>query len=118
MSGKRRLCFALDLKDDHALIARYKEWHRPGGPPQAVNDSIRSAGIEQMEIYLCGNRLFMVMQVNDSFSAANKAAADGADPAVQAWEARMNEFQQPLPWAAKGEKWVASELVYSLADQP
>jgi L-rhamnose mutarotase len=112
----RRLCFALDLKDDPKLIARYKEWHKPGGPPVAVIQSIRNAGITGLQIYLCGNRLFMIMEVGAEFSLAAKAASDSANPDVQQWETLMWTFQQALPWAAPGEKWIASELIYDLTE--
>lgn len=118
MTGRRRICFALDLKDDAALIARYKAWHAPGVPPAAVNQSIRAAGIEEMEIFLCGNRLFMVMEVDETFSPTAKAAADLGNPVVQAWETQMDEFQQRLPWARAEEKWVEAKKIYALSDQP
>ena len=114
----RRLCYAIDLKDDPALIARYRQWHAPGGPPPAINASIRAAGIEALEIFLTGNRLFMIMEVGDAFSAPAKAAADAADPLVQDWETLMWSFQQGLPWSAPGEKWVPCERIYALSEQP
>jgi len=113
-----RLCFALDLKDDPELIERYRQWHAPGGPPPAINAAIRQSGIQSLEIYLTGNRLFMVAEVGPGFSAAAKAQADAANPAVQGWERLMWEFQQPLPWAAPGEKWVPMERIYDLGLQP
>lgn len=113
-----RMCFALDLKNDPSLIAQYKKWHAPGGPPQAVNDSIRNAGIESLQIYLCGNRLFMIMDTLPHFSLAAKAEADAANPDVAAWETLMWTFQQALPWARPGEKWVLAEPIYDLQQQP
>lgn len=117
MSG-RRLCFALDLADDPGLIAEYCKWHRPGGPPAAVNRSIRAAGIEELEIWLTGNRLFMIMEAGPDFDPAAKSKADAADPDVRAWEELMWRFQRALPWASPAEKWVAADRIYALSEQP
>ena len=114
----QRLCFALDLHDEAEAIAAYREWHRPGGPPEAVSRSIREAGIRELEIWLTGPRLFMVMEVEPGFSLDAKARADQSNPLVQAWEKLMWTFQRPLPWAAPGEKWVQAERIYALSEQP
>ncbi len=109
-----RHCFALDLKDDPTLIAEYERWHAPGGVWSEILESIRAAGITGLDIYRTGNRLFMVMEVNDEFSFEKKAAADAANPRVQAWEELMWQFQQPLPWAKEGEKWVLMNKIFEL----
>lgn len=111
-----RLCYALDLKNDPALIAEYERWHEPGNVPREIVESIRAAGIRDMQIFRAGNRLFMLLEVDDDFSPAAKAANDAADPRVQAWEALMGRFQQPLPFAKPGEKWVAMTRMFSLAE--
>lgn len=108
----KRYCLALDLKDDPALIAEYRRYHEDVWPE--IKASIRDAGIEQMEIYLVGNRMFMIIDVLDSFSFAAKAAADAANPRVQEWEALMWQFQLPLPFAQPGEKWLPMEKVFAL----
>jgi L-rhamnose mutarotase len=108
----------LDLEDDPEAIAAYRRWHAVGAPPGAVIQSIRAAGVEQMEICLSGNRLVMVLEAGPGFSFEAKAAADAADPQVQAWETLMAQFQRPVPWAAPGEKWVLAEPIFRLTDQP
>ena len=113
-----RLCYALDLKDDPALIAEYERWHRPGIIWPEIVESIRAAGIRDMQIFRAGNRLFMVMEVDGDFSQAAKAEADAADPRVQAWEALMWQFQQPLPFAKPGAKWVQMARMFSLQEMP
>jgi L-rhamnose mutarotase len=112
----RRLLL-LDLKDDPVLIAAYEDWHRPGRVPQRVLDSIRAAGITGLEIYRSGNRLAMVMETGPGFDAEAKAKADAADPDVAAWETLMSAFQQPLPWAEPGEKWLAAERIFTLEEE-
>src|SRR5665213_1802781 len=102
----KRYCFALDLKDDDALIAQYEHWHkRENGWPE-IKKSILDANVLSMEIYRTGNRLFMIMDVNENFSLIEKAAMDIANPKVREWETLMAGFQQPLPWAKDGEKWI------------
>lgn len=113
-----RHCLILDLKDDPAVIAAYRAWHAPGGPPAAITRSIRSAGIVEMEIFLSGNRLVMLMEVTPAFDPKAKAAADAADADVRAWETLMNGFQQPVPWAPPGTKWLPAERIYALSEQP
>ena len=117
----RRECFAVDLQDDPAVIERYRRCHRPGGPPAEVTRSLRDAGIAALDIYLIGNRLFMVIDFSAEYSAAAKAAADAANPHVLAWNAVMDELQQELPFPprdAVSGRWRPLERIYSLAEQP
>lgn len=111
-----RLYYALDLRDDAAAIAEYENWHRSGVIWPEIVASIRAAGIEDMEIFRTGNRLVMVMQVPDGYDAAGKQAADAADPRVQEWERLMDRYQQRLPWAKPGEKWVPMRAIFSLRE--
>lgn len=108
----RRFCFALDLKNDAALIAEYRKYHEKLWPE--VTESIRNSGIEDLELYLLGNRLFMIMDVNESFSFEKKAKADQQNPKVQEWEELMWKFQQSLPEAKPGEKWLRMERIFKL----
>jgi L-rhamnose mutarotase len=103
---------ALDLRDDEEAIQRYEEHHRQVWPE--VIESINNAGIVRMEIYRTGNRLFMVMEVNDSFSFEKKSTADANNDRVQAWETLMSQFQQRLPSAKPNEKWVILNKIFQL----
>lgn len=107
-----RYCLALDLVNDPALIAEYEQYHKKIWPE--IHKSIIDSGIEQMEIYRAGNRLFMIMEVNNSFSFADKSAADTANPKVQEWEQLMWKYQQALPVAKPGEKWILMDKIFSL----
>ena len=108
----KRYCLALDLKDDEELIVEYRRYHEKIWPE--ITKSIRDAGIEDMEIYQVGTRLFMVMEVNERFSFDLKARTDAANPKVQEWEKLMSRFQQPLPQAKPGEKWMRMERIFKL----
>lgn len=108
----RRFCLTLDLKDDPALIAEYKRYHEKIWPE--ITHSIKAAGIENMEIYLLGARLFMIMEVNEQFSFEAKAESDRQNLKVQEWERLMWKFQQPLAGAKPGEKWLRMERIFKL----
>ncbi len=112
MSVAKRYCLALDLKSDPVLIAEYDAHHRAVWP--AIIDSIKGSGIEQLEIYRIENRLFMIMEVNEEFSFGQKNAADAGNPTVQQWETLMWKYQQALPSARPGEKWLLMERIFQL----
>jgi L-rhamnose mutarotase len=107
-----RHCLTLDLQDDPKLIAEYRRHHEKIWPE--ITKSIRDAGVEDMEIYLLGTRLFMVMEVNDKFSFESKAKADAANPSVREWEQLMWKFQKPLSDAKPGEKWLLMDRIFKL----
>ena len=108
-----RHCFALDLKNDRKLIEAYKKHHKAAQVWSEIIASIKGAGIEELDIYLVGNRLFMIMLVNSSVSFEAKQAADLANPKVVEWEQLMWQFQQQLPWAKGDEKWVLMDNVFT-----
>ncbi len=110
----KRYTLALDLKNDPALINEYENWHQAENGWPEVSKCIRDAGITNMEIYRTANRLFMIMEVQDGFSFEEKNRLDSLNPKVQEWEALMMQFQQPLPWAKEGEKWVLMKKIFQL----
>jgi len=110
-----RHCLTLDLKDDATAIAEYKRYHVKIWPE--ITKSLYDAGVTEMEIYLLGKRLFMIMDVNDDFSFAKKAQMDAANPKVQEWEKIMSGFQGSLPESSPEWRWVPMERVFHLAEQ-
>lgn len=112
MKNLKSYCLALDLVDDLILIAEYKKHHEKIWPE--ITESLLKSGIENAEIYCVGNRLFMILQVNDSFSFEKKLEMDSKNPKFQDWENLMWNYQQALPMAKKGEKWLLMEKIYQL----
>lgn len=108
----KRHVLALDLQDDPALIAEYERHHQQVWPE--IRERILQAGIVEMEIFRWENRLVMIMEVNETFSFAKKAALDADDPKVQEWEALMWKFQQALPGTPPGEKWQQMNSIFNL----
>jgi L-rhamnose mutarotase len=108
----KRYCLTLDLANDPDLIAEYKRHHENVWPE--IIESIRGSGIQDLEIYVLGTRLCMILEVDDQFSFERKAKADRNDPKVQQWEQLMWKFQRPLPQAKPGEKWLLMERIFKL----
>ncbi len=110
----KRYCYSCDLKDDPQLIEEYKRYHQTGNTWPEINKSIRDAGIVDMQIYLTGNRMFMIMEVDETFDPQKKEMMDAGNPKVREWEQLMWKYQQGLPWAKKGEKWTPLEKIFQL----
>ena len=110
--GTQKFCLALDIKDDAELMQEYKAYHQKVWPE--IIESIKESGIKVMEIYNVGNRMFMIIEVNDHFSFEKKSAMDASNPKVQEWEDLMWKFQQALPCAKPGEKWILMEKIFEL----
>ena len=110
--SRKRYCLALDLKNDPKLIAEYEEHHRKVWP--AILQSIKASGIETLEIYRVENRLFMILETDEDFSFEKKKAMDDASETVQQWEELMWNYQQALPSAKPGQKWILMEKIFQL----
>jgi L-rhamnose mutarotase len=108
----KRYCFACDLKDNPKLIAEYKAYHAAGMAWPEITKSSKDVGIVDLQIYLTGNRMFMIMEVNETFDLLKKAEMDANNPKVKEWEKLMWGYQQRLPWAKEGEKWIQMEQIF------
>ena len=113
---QRQICLALDLKDDPRLIEEYKNFHLPENIWPEIPESIRSAGVRDMQIFLVENHLFMIMDVENDFDSKKKEELDARNPVVQRWEKLMWTYQQALPSAKPGQKWVQLERIFQLSN--
>lgn len=110
----KRYCQTLDLKDDPELIEEYKKRHSQEGHWPEINEGIRSVGILEMEIYLCGNRLFMIVETPLDFDWDTAFSRLAGLPRQAEWEEYMSVFQQADPNASSAEKWQLMERMFHL----
>ncbi|WP_160069730.1 L-rhamnose mutarotase [Sphingobacterium bovisgrunnientis] len=108
----KKYVLALDLVDDVELIAEYDNYHKEIWPE--IKKSILDSGIINMEIYRFGNRLCMLMETEDGFSFENKGKMDAGNAKVKEWENLMWKYQQAIPGAKAGEKWVIMDKIFQL----
>ena len=108
----KRYVLACDLEDDPQLIEEYKKYHHKIWPE--IKKSIYASGIENMELYNTGNRLFMILEVGESFSFELKEKLDASNPVVREWEELMGKYQRALPTAEPGKKWTLLTKIFAL----
>ncbi len=108
----QKYCLALDLNEDPVLIAEYKKYHEKIWPE--ITESIVNSGIENLDIYCVGNRLFMIIEANKTFTFERKGEMDANNSVVQKWEELMWKYQKALPGAKEGEKWMMMEKIFDL----
>lgn len=110
----KRYCQTLDLKNEPALIAEYKRRHSAEAHWPEINAGIRSVGILEMEIYLMGSRLFMIVETPLDFDWDTAFQKLSGLPRQVEWEAYMSLFQQADPAASSAEKWQLMEQIFHL----
>ena len=106
----------VNLRDDPAAIAAYREHHRRVWPE--VVESLRRSGVERMDIHLLGRTAVMVVDLADGLDVERVFAAHKASsPRVVEWESLMKSLQEPTPEAAPGEWWAKMEPIFRLTDR-
>lgn len=109
-----RYCQTLDLKNDDHLIEEYKYWHKSENIWPEIPRGIREVGILNMEIYIFGNRLFMIIETAADFDW-DASFADLADKERQKeWEAFVSKFQVSAEDASSSDKWQLMERIFKL----
>jgi len=111
-----RHVLAVDIRDDPAAIDAYKTHHARVWPE--VVRSLQRAGIREMEIFMLGRRLVMVVDTDGQDVARCFATHVASSPRVAEWEALMKSLQQPAPGGRPGEWWALMEPIFRLEPQP
>jgi L-rhamnose mutarotase len=114
MSSHKRYCKTLSLKDDAQLIADYKKVHAPGAAWPEITQGMREVGITDMEIYILGSRLFMIMDTVADFDHDKAMTELAQKPRQSEWEAYVSRFQQTSSEATADEKWQLMERIYKM----
>lgn len=110
----KRFCKVLSLKADDELRAKYIEAHRPENTWPEINQGMKEVGILDMEIYIAGNQLFMIMDTVPDFDPETSMAELAKKPRQAEWEAHMAKFQNSSADASADEKWQLVDRIYKL----
>lgn len=110
----KRYCMTLDLKNDPELIKEYRHWHEPENIWPEITKGIKEVGILDMEIYLYGNRMFLIMETTMDFDLEKDFERMGQLPGQEEWADFVLKFQQSVPGAPEGSSWQLMDRVYNL----
>ena len=110
----KRYCQTLDLRDNPELIAEYRRRHSQEHIWKEIPEGIREVGILEMEIYLLGTRLFMIVETPLDFDWDTAMARLGTLPRQAEWEDYMAEFQLVKAGMSSAEKWQLMERIFHL----
>ena len=110
----KRYVQMLDIRDDPQLIAQYRKWHSEEYSWKEIRDGIRQVGILEMEIYILGNHLVMVVDAPADFDWPSAMDRLATLPRQAEWEAFVAQFQGCSADARSDEKWQMMERMFRL----
>lgn len=112
----KRYCQTLDLKDNPDLIAAYRKLHSQNGIWPEILEGIKKAGVLEMEIYLLGTRLFMIVELPAEAEWDEVMRRMANYPRQAEWEALTAKYQKADSNASSTEKWKLMERIFHLYD--
>ena len=110
----KRYCKTLSLEDNPRLIEEYKKVHAKGAAWPEITQGMIEVGILDMEIYLAGTRLFMIMDTVPEFDHDRAMEELSTKPRQSEWEAYVSKFQRAPAGASADEKWQLIKRIYKL----
>lgn len=110
----KRYCKTLKLEDDSVLIEKYKQAHGIGQIWPEISQGMREVGIIDMEIYIHGTTLFMIMDTVANFDHEQAFKELASKPRQAEWEAHMSQFQKTSADVSADEKWQLMERIFEL----
>lgn len=112
----KRYVQTMDLKNEPELIKEYRRRHSEGEAWPEIIAGIREVGILEMDIYILGSRLVMIVETPLDFDWESAMARLATLPRQQEWEEFMACFQDCNPTATSNEKWQMMERMFHLYD--
>ena len=97
----KRYCQTLSLKNNPILIEEYRKIHSEEKAWPEIRAGIRAVGILEMEIYILGSQLFMIIETPLDFDW--KIAMD-----------KLSKFQDCPYLSSSAEKWKLMERMFYL----
>ena len=110
----KRFCKTMELLNDATLIEKYKKAHTKGAVWPEITQGMKVVGILDMEIYLHGTKLFMIMDTVADFDHDKAMAELAKKPRQSEWEAYMSQFQDTSADATTDQKWHLMERIYKM----
>lgn len=110
----KRFVQTLNLRNDAALIAAYRQCHSPEGIWPEILQGIKEAGVVEMEIYLLDTHLVMIVELFEKDDWAEVMTRVAAGPRQAEWEAFVAQYQRAASNASSTEKWQQMERIFYL----
>jgi len=110
----KRYCKTLELENDPQLIEDYKRLHAMGAAWPEVTAGAKEVGIIDLEIYISGTTLFMIMDTTADFDHEKAMTRLATLPRQSEWEATVSKFQKTSADASADEKWQLIERIFKM----
>ena len=112
----KRYVQTLELRDDPEMIKEYRKWHSEEFHLKEIRDGIRAVGILEMEIYILGTKLVMIVDTPEDFDWQKAMDKLATLPRQAEWEAFVAKLQGCRADARSDEKWQMMERMFHLYD--
>ena len=112
----KRFVQTLTLNSDEEARREYIKWHSPEHNWKEIRNGIREVGIIEMEIYILGNTLVMIVDTPEDFDWGKAMARLATLPHQAEWEAFVSQFQGCNANATSDEKWQMMQRIFFLYD--
>jgi L-rhamnose mutarotase len=114
MKKFKRYCKTIQLEENSNSIEEYKKLHAVGAAWSEITRGIKEVGIIDMEIYIAGATLFMIMDTVEEFNHEKAMTTLASLPRQAEWEATVSKYQKTSAGSSAKEKWKLIERIFKL----